>query len=145
MSQHPNPFLLSGLVLSAVLAASQPALAAPGEGRFFRQADSNGDGVIDASEATAMREKAFERLDSDGDGLIARSEMENRRHRRQQMADGLFARADSNGDDALSRDEFLAQPGLLEKADSDGDGAVSQAEAQAAGERLRSRMESRQP
>lgn len=130
-----NRMLALGAILALGVAATGHAQMRDGS-RVFDRLDGNSDGVIDAAELRAQRERAFSRLDGDGDGVItaaereqARSRMQRVRERMQGRIDEIAAQADSNRDGDISRDEFLAAPQpLLSRADADGDGRISREE-----------------
>ena len=85
------------------------------QGEEFAFRDRNGDGYLDAADASPTlqrlaemrpdaadgppRRRARERLDADGDGRISRAEFLGRELR-------LFDRLDANGDDAVSPEEI---------------------------------------
>jgi EF-hand domain pair/EF hand len=105
--------------------------SAPGKpprdpGAMFERIDADGNGAIDATEwASAVEKmgergqkmgpKLFEAADADGDGTVSRAEWDEARARMQgdrpepgQMAERAFAEMDTNGDGALSLEEFKA-------------------------------------
>ncbi len=97
-------------------------------------ADSRGDGDrAHGPERRAERISAmFDRFDADKDGVITEAEIEAARATR-------LAAADTNGDGALSAEEFTARAvaraaeraaGMFARLDADGDGKLSDAEMQ---------------
>lgn len=104
--------------------------------RHFDKMDKNGDGVIDAGEAEAMRAKMFARLDTDGDSFVTQAEVAERRAKRaerqakrQARHDKHMAEMDSDGDGRVARDEFTSSKGnMFDKLDADGDGRITREE-----------------
>lgn len=130
------PALLLAFAMSATVAANDSA--APGKPRHAK-IDTNGDGVIDRSEAAANPRMAehFERMDKNKDGRIDASE---RPQRRVGGADGkgrrgaALAAMDKNGDGRFTRDELAGRERLLQNfaaIDSNRDGALTREEMQA--------------
>jgi Ca2+-binding EF-hand superfamily protein len=64
----------------------------------FSQLDTNGDGVINFEEFSAMPMTGFNRQDTNGDGVISRDELLERR----------FLQLDTNNDGLVSAEEFAA-------------------------------------
>ncbi len=104
--------------------------------RHFDKMDKNGDGVIDAGEAEAMRARMFARMDTDGDGFVTQAEIAEKRAKRaarqakrQARHDKHMAEMDSDGDGRVARDEFTASKGhMFDKLDADGDGRITREE-----------------
>ena len=105
----------------------------------FEKLDTNGDGKITQEEMTAHIQSRFEATDVDGDGSLSRDELVDRitkraAERAEKRADHILKKRDANGDGILSPDEM--QKGYAEKkfakADTDDDGAISKEEYKAA-------------
>lgn len=133
--------IVAGAVCAALL-FSVPASAEGGPrarmavAYLFKNADLNGNGVLDPAEIAEMRMRAFERADADGDGTISRAEQDRaagRRARRAEMAwlagEERLDRLDADGDGAISRAEFASapRPGFA-IVDTNADGALDRAE-----------------
>lgn len=90
----------------------------------FLKADTDGDGVLSRDEITALRDTLFTQLDTNANGSLTRDEFRlNRLDRPQGGAAGVFSRLDGNGDDVISRTEFI--DGLIAEADINADGQLS--------------------
>ncbi|WP_303638341.1 MULTISPECIES: EF-hand domain-containing protein [Stenotrophomonas] len=109
--------LLLGTSASGIaLAADAPTAPAPRPAKL----DSNGDGVIDRSEAAANPRlaAAFDTLDKNKDGKLSRDEMPRWKHGRRGGHGGeRWAKLDANKDGRISRDEAKADPRLAERFD----------------------------
>ena len=87
-----------------------------GQARFV-QTDTNGDGLLDMAELTAAARRAaaekvakmLERKDSNGDGMLSMEELTP------PDFDRLFARADTDEDGTISRDEWQAAKSAMRK------------------------------
>lgn len=165
MKTIPSSLVLAGLWLpTACLAAPDPppgAALPEGEGarrgpqqhfeEVWKQADTNGDGVLSREEFFAMkriamlpeakREELFKRLDKDGNGSLSREELESlvkpqdgKRQRMPHLRD-----LDTNKDGVISFEEFKAgefvkklppeqQLALFRRLDVNGDGVISPAD-----------------
>lgn len=64
----------------------------------FSQLDSNGDGIINFEEFSALPMTGFNRQDTNGDGVVTRDELLERR----------FLQLDTNNDGLVSAEEFAA-------------------------------------
>ena len=116
--------------------ADEAALPPEAE-RSFREADGNGDGVVDAAEFPYGAE-LFAYMDRDGSQDLTRAELrrylvlqELRKGGKQQELVTKFNAADKDGDGLISRDEFPAAEMLFQRFDRDGDGQVTLSEARA--------------
>lgn len=129
-----------GLACAATLVA-----AAPGEGHDpmmrFKQADTNGDGMISRDEAKAlpMIAKHFDEIDANHDGQITADELRafhQKMHAdRQAKAGARFKKLDTDGDGRISRAEAQAAPRLaqhFDEIDTNKDGFITPDELAAA-------------
>lgn len=134
-------------ILTALGLASMATLtlAAP-EGRGgdmaarFKQADTNGDGMLSRQEAAAMPRLAehFDEIDTNKDGQITADEL-RAFHEKMKGEHGkrgdMFKKLDTNGDGRISRDEAKAAPRLAEHfdaIDANKDGFITPDEMKAA-------------
>ena len=103
--------LLLGTSASGIaLAADTPATPAPRPAKL----DTNGDGVIDRSEAAANPRLAakFDELDKNKDGKLSRDELPRWQHGRRGHGGERWAALDVNKDGRISREEAKADPRL---------------------------------
>ena len=124
----------------------------------FAKLDVNGDGVVNATDKDAKLKLRFAEMDTDKNGALTQAEFvanfanksrdrnmakngegEGRRHGgRGGHGMKMLQNADTNGDQAVTRDEFRAAFNAnFTKADSNGDGSLSDAERQAMRKQLR--------
>jgi hypothetical protein len=112
-----------------------------GMGRGFHRMpliDSDENGTVSAAEAASHAEEVFLAMDADEDGDLTLDEFasvhfgpqsrgeEGVRPRRQQRKAERFAEMNADGDDTLTREEFMAwHEARFEAADDDGDGNVT--------------------
>jgi len=131
-------FLTAGLC-SLLLATTMAE--AEGRGRLFERLDRNDDGLVTQGEVQEARGLWFARVDANGDGYLTVEEMTAmRRHGsgegKAARIERRFAKMDQDGDARISQAEFTAMSGhWIDRADSDGDGAVSREEWRVAAER----------
>jgi len=136
----------------------------------FAKMDANGDGVLDRSDREARAQQKFAKMDSNGDGSISESEflaaqkarMERREDRLANRSErggkkgkrggrkgkGKLARllknADSNGDNAISKEEFIAATqARFAKMDANADGQITKEERRAARKNMREKFKGR--
>ncbi len=129
----------------ASVSASAPDRAAKMQQHFdqrFTQADKNGDGFIDKTEAAGNKRlaKHFDEIDSNKDGKISKDELKAHFAASHAKAHEKFAEkfkaADKDGDGALSKDEVQASqmPQLaknFDAIDANKDGKLTQEELRA--------------
>jgi Ca2+-binding EF-hand superfamily protein len=134
---------------------------AAAQSRFVRM-DANADGKLDRSDreaqGTKMRDEHFGKLDADGNGSISKAEWDagaakrmerrgdraerggrsGREGRKSGRGNMMMKRADTNGDKAISREEFqAAEIAMFTRADANKDGAVTAAERDAVRAKMR--------
>ena len=143
------------LLIAALALASSAALAAVAdEGHGHRgamlerlkQADTNGDGMLNRDEAKAlpMISKHFDEIDANHDGQITMEELRAfRKQRAEQRHAAHWKKIDTDGDGRISRAEAQANaPRLFEhfdQIDTNGDGYITPDELRAAMMRHRER------
>lgn len=142
---------------------SRAEATAASDAMFFRM-DANDDGKIDEADREARKRKMFDEIDANRDGKVTEAEMTahrearmaERAERRGEKRGDRFARIDTDGDNALSFEEFgsagekMRGEGrrggkhhegrrghgggkmMMRMADTNNDGAVSAEEARAA-------------
>jgi len=100
---------------------------AGGPMKFFAEADTNKDGKLDAAEIAAYRDKLFAEANSDGQDGVTIQEFEPwfwKQHR--EMMVRAFQRLDADGDGQISKAEAdAASDRLLSRLDRDKDGVLS--------------------
>jgi Ca2+-binding EF-hand superfamily protein len=143
-------------ILTAVALGSAAviAVAAP-EGREARgamqdrikQADTNGDGMLNRAEAAALPRilKHFDEIDTNHDNQISADELrafhEKMRAGHEKQRGEHWKKLDTNGDGKISKDEAKAAPRLAERfdqIDANKDGFITPDEMKAAHEKMRS-------
>jgi Ca2+-binding EF-hand superfamily protein len=142
-----NHLQLGTLLLSCatVLSACMPLTARnrPDAVQVLESADANHDGTVTRAELIAARASRFGKLDRNGDGYIDAGDLPKRLRRRQSAGDriaALIAQFDKDGDERISREEFVDGPTLMfDRADTNHDGALSADELKRAQEALRKR------
>jgi len=106
----------------------------------LRDADRNGDGKVSRAELISYRTTQWSRLDRNGDNFISRDDLPGfaqDRWNSQRFVD-LRRQFDHNGDDRISRAEFVNGPTpAFDMADANHDGFVSEAELRAAAAKAR--------
>lgn len=131
-----------GAAASAFALLSAPAFTQPGPGGLFDQFDTNGDGAVTLEEVRSWRTTFFETADVDANGFVTREEIQEMQsqaadsaERRQPMRGRRggqrdpIARFDTDGDERLSRSEFVDAPfPAIERFDANGDGQLTRDE-----------------
>lgn len=113
------------LFLSAILLASQSAVAGEMGETAFMRLDTNRDGFIDASDLAAMRQRMFARLDRDHDGFLSQAELTPPAPSSHPTPTAI-AWPDPDKDGRVSQAEFMGQePALIVRGDRDGDKRLS--------------------
>lgn len=149
-------------------AISKTEAVATADARFAKM-DANNDGQLNEADKAAMMRNRFARMDTDKNGAISEAEFiamhearADRRGERREMKMGggkmgghagrhgrgamaMMAQADTNGDKAVSRDEFrAAAEARFAKADANKDGTIT-AEERRAGRKGHGRGRMMQP
>lgn len=150
--------MIIGAAALAVSVAGAGAILAQGTGERvmrgggamldFAAIDADGDGRVTAEELQALGAARFAALDADGDGQVSRQEfMDHQGAQAAERAGRMFDRLDADADGVLGRDAIEARRGgfdaarMIGRLDADEDGAVTREEWEAAGARMRARME----
>jgi Ca2+-binding EF-hand superfamily protein len=132
-----------GFVATAALADATPPQA-PGQGQAarFKQADTNGDGMLSRDEAKSLPSiaKHFDEIDTNHDGQVTADEIRayhaKMRAQRQSASLARFKKIDTDGDGKISRAEAQANsPRLAEhfdEIDTNKDGFITPDEMKAA-------------
>lgn len=98
-------------------------------GRRFERLDTNHDGVVTLDEYTAAAIVRFKALDSAGNGRVTADEIANSpsaHERAERVSVRIVKRLDTNGDGAVSREEFLAAARQrFARIDRNGDGFIT--------------------
>ncbi len=105
--------------ITALTAATTPALARTKSSTLVGQFDTDNDGTVDLGEAKKAAGDLYDKLDADKDGTLSLKELRGRVSRRD------FAAADSDHDKTLSKDEYLALVERRFKAADNNDGTLS--------------------
>ena len=106
------------------------AAFAQGGGMGLMRADTNNDGMISKTEATAQANARFDAMDANHDGVLSPDE-------RKGPGGAMMARA-GGGDGTMMRADFLAQADKrFERIDTNHDGQLSREEVSAWMERAR--------
>lgn len=123
---------LNNVLLLSVLGGL--ALTANAGGEKGESMDTNGDGMISASEHAAGAQAKFERMDADRDGQLTAAEMEGA-HAGKGMAgkrmdaSGMMGKMDGDADGRISASEHAtAAQSMFDEADTNDDGNLSQEE-----------------
>lgn len=98
---------------------------------FIEKFDRNGDGLVALDEFPGPVEH-FSQLDVNGDGFIAVTEAPRQPPHGGHSGEDLLVEFDSDGDGALSAEEFPGPEDHFARLDSDGDNLLSAAELSAA-------------
>jgi Ca2+-binding EF-hand superfamily protein len=104
----------------------------------FQKLDTNGDGMIDKTEAAKAPHlaKNFDAMDANKDGKLTPDELRAYRQANHQANQGEgMKKADANGDGYIDKTEAAKFPHLskrFDRIDTDKDGKISAAELQAA-------------
>lgn len=141
------PILASLLIAPPLQAQVDPAEEAP-PSRFQQIVDTDGDGLVSATESERFAETRFGRLDVDNDGAVSRAEFLGTLQEAHASADEAtrprLARAieqretvlrdlDKDRDGGISRNEFLSDArARFADADRDKDGRLTPDELRAA-------------
>jgi Ca2+-binding EF-hand superfamily protein len=136
--------LVATLAALGIASAALLAVAAP-DGRDghgaerFKQADTNGDGLVSRDEAKALPRlaKNFDAIDANRDGQVSADEMRAFRAQRVEAKRAEhWKKLDTNGDGRVSLEEAKANaPRLAERftaIDANGDGFITPEEIKAA-------------
>jgi Ca2+-binding EF-hand superfamily protein len=107
--------------------------------RRLKQADANGDGVIEKGEWQG-RPEIFAKLDANGDGRITEEEAKKAAAAlggggrwMDRTADAAFRRFDADQDGRITAEEWKGRPELFRRFDANGDGVITRDEITAKG------------
>jgi Ca2+-binding EF-hand superfamily protein len=124
-------------LLAATFVIGLPVAALAYGGDRFKNADTNGDGIVDLTEFLAGHDKRFGDMDANADGFVTQDEIKSafaKFHERH--GDRFFDRLDTDKDGKISSAESVAMEAKhFQDMDADGDGFVTKDEAQAAMEK----------
>ena len=117
-------------------------------GDKFKMMDTNGDGMVSATEHAAAVTKMFSEMDANGDGNVTAAEMDAKHDRKKAATSNMtsndaamdhhmhdmksadkIAKMDTNGDGALSASEHESgAQAMFTEMDADGNGSLSRQE-----------------
>ena len=127
-----------GFAATAALAAPDAAPQGSGQGAArFKQADTNGDGMLSREEAKAlpMIAKHFDEIDANHDGQVTADELRAYHAKMNDHASARFKKLDTDGDGRISKAEAAASPRLAQRfdeIDANHDGFITPDEMKAA-------------
>lgn len=130
-------------LLTAAFIIGFPVAALARGGDHFKDADSNGDGIVDLAEFLAGHDKRFADLDGNGDAMITEGEAKAafaKFHERMGGKHGnrFFEQADTDKDGKIAAAESAAaEAKRFRQMDADADGFVTVEEAKVAFDKLR--------
>jgi hypothetical protein len=135
--------LILGLATGCMAGARMMASDSPGTNAndLIARGDQDGDDALSTAELRALRDDLFDRFDRNGDGYLSADDSPQRpriKSRFEQRLARIQTTLDTDGDDRISRDEFVdgALP-AMEAHDANADGRLDATELSAALETLR--------
>ena len=131
LAANPSPTPRTGSPSHPATPRAAPGatgLPAAGSGPdLFKRLDQNGNARIEQAEWQTFQQSRFDRLDANHNGTLTGAEMEQQGGA--SGGGGRLARLDSNGDGAISKQEFVSgQLQMMQRIDKNQDGALSKEE-----------------
>lgn len=119
--------LVAAVMANPMVAWSQDTMAETGATAFIERFDQDGDGFVSADEF-AGDQNQFQHLDADGNGYLDAAEASRQPPHRRPEPQDILTDFDADGDGHLSEDEFPGPDEHFDNLDTDGDGFLSQEE-----------------
>lgn len=108
-SQIASALITVGFITYTAIATADPGMHGDGKGKFMSFFDSNNDNIVTLDELNAASIKRFSAMDADGNGRVTEDEFStyvNERRTEHKMQ--AFNNIDSNGDNQISKEEYLS-------------------------------------
>ncbi|MFA8386526.1 MAG: EF-hand domain-containing protein [Pelagibaca sp.] len=134
LNKQVSALIIAALAASGIattVAAQDDTARTDRRAQVFAELDTDGDGVVSAEEF-ANPPSRFEIADANKDGLVSADELAAlSQQRSEQRIARMITRMDTDGDGALSEEEFAARQGaarMFDRLDANEDGAISEEE-----------------